>query len=302
MPTFMSSLAANPGGGGVYGQPDQGQQYSETLSLFNQIRNRDMADFQTKAQFMADLSLKQDRLKRLFDVQDQQREQGSGPGFDVRANPQGGQQNVVMGQPLISEYQKGELGIRQQGVDVEKAKLSQQGSLGEEALGIKSAQEQLNQQKSDQINAQKTADMQRKVEESNQKIQLANDKLKQAGDDFQKRLDAQKDLATAVEERHKAEMDQKQTQFDIVNAQHKQAMSAMQKKLDQSAHTKTTTTVNPEGTERTTETTRGSTVQGIGRDGQTYDVPIDQIDDWNANHAKAGTEIESPQGPDEGHP
>jgi hypothetical protein len=297
MPTFMSSLAANPGGGGVYGQPDTGQQYSETLSLFNQIRNRDMADFQTKAQFMADLSLKQDRLKRLFDIHDQQVEQQGQPSAQ-------GPSNVVMGQPLISEYQKGELGIRQQGVDIEKAKLTQQGQLGEQALGIKTAQEQLNQQKSDQINAQKTADMQRKVEESNQKIQLANDKLQQAGDDFQKRLDAQKDLAAAVEERHKAEMDQKQTQFDIVNAQHKQQLGIMQKKLDQAAHTKTTTTVNPEGTERTTETTRGSqTVQGIGKDGKSYPVPIDKIDDWNANHAMKGTEIESPsEGPDEGNP
>jgi hypothetical protein len=280
MPTFMQSLGANPAGGsGMYGQPGQSNN-DDALGIVRQLKDREMEDFKNKAGFMSDLSIKQDRLRRLYGLD------GSSQGQEQ----QSGQPNVVMGHDpsQMTGYQKGELGVRQQQLGQEQQAINQRGKLGQEALNIKGDQEKLNQQKSDQINAQKTADMQRKIEESNQKIELAKKALEDKTANAEAQLAAHKELAAAVEERHKLELAQKDHQFTTANETHQKAIKDMEDKLKQSQHSKTTTKISASGQEKTTETTRGSaadTIQVQDKDGNTFEIPADKKDEWDSTHA-----------------
>jgi hypothetical protein len=281
----MSSLAANPGGSGVYGQP--GQQ-DDTLGIVNQLKDRELRDFKDKSNFMSDLSFRQEaRMRALFDPSGHQ------------GVPQGDQQGQS-GQPMntvmakdpnaMTGYEKGELGIRQQGLGLEQQKTAQTGKMGEEKLGIQSAQEKLNQQKSDQANAAKQADLQRKVDESSQKfaaIQAELERKTKAGEDT---LQAHKDLAAIVEERHAAERAMTQHKMDTQDEQFKKLRTEHDALLKQSQNTKQVKK-DAQGNVITTETTKGSaaeTVDVVGKDGKKYTIPADKVDDWNKNHQPEG--------------
>lgn len=289
MPTFMDSLASNPSSG-TYGaiQPKSDQ---DILGLYDQMRQREKADFQDKATFMADLSLKQDRLRKLYDptsVRTATAGQMNNQLPDTQQAPQGEMPIRQAQDPnQINAYQKGELGIRQQGVDLEKQKLAQQGKMGEEAIGIKQQQEKLNQQKSDQINAQKTAEHDRKEAESSQKIQIMQGELERktkAGEDT---LQLHKDMLKAVEERHNLEMekfkrdaDLKDQKFNELKKQHEDLI----KNQSRSTQTKT----DSSGNKITTTTEKGSASERVtvkGKDGKTYEIPKDKVDEWNKEHS-----------------
>ena len=287
----MSNLAANPSGSGIYGQPNP-MTDDNALGIVNQLKDREMKDFMAKANFMSDLSLKQDRMKRIYDVQDQLQQQ---------AMPQSGQPNIVMGKDpnAMTGYEKGELGVRQQGLNLESQRLAQTGKLGQEALDVKSAQEKLNQQKSDQANAAKQADMERKINEANQKIELAQQALQQKTANAEAQLQAHKDLAAAMEERHKLELAQKDAQFQKISDQHQQTIDALQERLKQQGRTKTT--VEQGGETRTTTTERGSAIGApvknpdgtytvTAPDGSKGIIPGDKLDDWMQNHHPGGEE------------
>lgn len=296
----MDSLASNPSGGsGIYNggsKPD----YNGALSIVNQLKDREMKDFRDKANFMSDLTLKQDRLSKLFDpswqreqIQEAQQMQQGGQ------NSTQGMNTVMAADPnTMTGYQKGELGIRQQEANIDSQRLTQTGKLGQQALDIKGEQQDLNQQKSDQINAQKQSDMERKINDSTQKLELAQKALEartKAGEDT---LQAHKDLAAAVEERHnlerentKRELDQKDAAFEELKKQH-QAL------IDQNANS-TSTTTDSTGASRTTKTQKGSaqadplrqadgSYNVVGPNGQKLNIPANKLDDWMTNH-QSGT-------------
>ena len=271
----MDSLAANPSSG-VYGQPSK---QDDVLGIVNSLKDREMLDFKNKASFMADLELKQNRLRRLFDTETGQN-QGSQQG-------PGGQMNTVMAKDpnSMTGYEKGELGVRQQQLGLDQQKLQQQGKMGEQALDIKQQQETLNKQKSDQIDAVKQADMQRKIDESNQKIELAKQQLQQRTDNAQAQLDAHKALSDAMEERYKLEIAQKDAQFNATHSQMQQRIDLLTKQAEAAKHTKSVKT-DSQGNSITTETTKGSaadTVQVKGKDGNVYEIPADKLDDKDAD-------------------
>lgn len=281
--TFMANLAANPSGSSIYGQPSANDDM-ESLGIVNKIKDREMKDFQDKANFMADLSIKQDRMKRLFDTQGPFNQPNPG-----QNGQQQGQPNVVMGKDpnTMTGYEKGELGVRQQGLNLESQKLGQQNKLGEQALGIKADQEKLNQQKSDQINDTKQKDMQRKIDDANNKLGLAYDQLNNKANSLDQTLAAHKAVADAMEERHKLELAQKDAQFQKTSQQHQQTIDNLTEQLKQRGKSQTTTEVNADGTKKTSTTLKGSaadTVNVVGKDGKTYTIPKDKLDDWNANH------------------
>ena len=289
----MDSLAANPSGSGVYGNPsEQPVDYQGPLSIVNQLKDREMQDFQKKAQFMSDLSLRQNRLQRIYDNIDRTSSQSQQGG-----SPTQGMNTVAGFDPnAMTGYEKGELGVRQQQANTESQRQQQQATQGQEAINIKSEQEKLNQQKSDQINQEKQADMQRKITESEAKIKQAQDALAAKNTNAEAQLQAHKDLATAMEERHKLELAQKDAAFQESKKQHQAQIDDMQKKLDEASHSETTTEVDASGNKKTVTTNRGSqpkTVKGTGKDGKQYDVPVGKIDDWNQNHAQLGTEIQA---------
>lgn len=287
--TFMQNLAANPNGGSssIYGQPGPNND-QDSLGIVNRLKDREMKDFQDKANFMADLSLKQDRMRKIYSMDDEAHMMGQPNTPSNGQTGQPGQNTVIAPDPnQMTGYQKGELSVRQQGNNIESQRINQQGKLGEQALGIKSDQEKLNQQKSDQINKQKQDDMQRKTEEADAKIKLAQDKLQQAGDNAAASLQAHKDIAAAVEARHKLELSQKDAQFQTTHKQMQDKIDQMTEQLKQKGRSQTTTETNSDGTKRETTTLKGSaaeTVQVTGKDGKTYTIPKDKVDDWNANH------------------
>lgn len=306
MPTFMQSLSSNPSGTGVYGATPQ-QSDQDVLGIVNRIKDRDMMDFQEKANFMSDLTLRQNRLQKLY----------GGDSIDPATAPIGGSPQDSQGQPGVQQpqntvldksqeitpYQQGQLGIDRAKLQQEQQKIGQ----SEEATTIKSAQEKLNQQKSDQINANKQAQLEDNVRKEQDNVKIAQQKLEQAGNDFATRTAAMQDYQKAMEAYHNANMERLQGNFDITSKQHQQTIDDMQKKIDQMSKTTTKTAINPEGTEKTVTTQRGNEpppgrVWGIGKDGNQYPVPIDKIDDWNANHAARGTEIQAPSDQSENNP
>ncbi len=284
----MDSLAANPTGkSSIYNSNPNSNDYSGALSIVNQLKDREMKDFKDKASFMSDLSLKQDRLKRLYDPEQQRANiQGNAQLNQQGSSPMGGT-NVVQGQDpnQMTGYQKGELGIKQQELGQESQRINQQGKLGQEALNIKSDQEKLNQQKSDQINAEKGADLQRKTDEANKKLSLAQQALQDKTKSAEEQLQAHKDLKDAMEERFKLETARKQHEFDVTSGQHQQTIDDLTKKLDEAKHTKTTTEIDASGNKKTVTTDKGSsnTVQAKGKDGQIYEIPADKMDDKDSD-------------------
>lgn len=278
MPTFMQNLMSNPGNSGVYGNPGyQRANPDEPLYLVNQLKDREMQDFKDKANFMSDLSLKQDRIKSLFSPEGVQGSQQQQP-----------QNTVIAKDPNeMTGYEKGKLNIEQQGLGLDKQKLAQQGKLGQEALDIKTNQEKLNQQKADQLNAQKTADMERKINEANAKIEQAQAALQQRTDNAEAQIKMHRDLAGAIEERHKLEIAQRDAKFQEAQKQHEAQIKNMEERLKQSRSSKTTTEVNADGTKKTTTTEKGvsgNTIRMIGPDGSEHEVPEDKVDDAVKNY------------------
>ena len=91
----MANLAANPSGSGsIYGQP--GQQDDEgVLGVVQQLKDREMKDFRDKAQFMSDLSLRQEaRMRELFDPSKQSQQGLPLPERPVVWQNQGGRLHV----------------------------------------------------------------------------------------------------------------------------------------------------------------------------------------------------------------
>lgn len=271
--SFMDNLANNPGGSGIYGSNNTPDNFGpqDALNLVFQLKDRENRDFEHKANFMSDLSLKQDRMRNLFNPNKQEEKP---------------QMNTVMAKDpnQMTGYEKGELDVKRQGLGIDKQRLAQQGKIGQGALDIKQQQADLAQQKSDQINATKQADMERKINESTKKFELAQaelDRKTKAGEDT---LQAHKDVAAAIEERHKLEMAQKDTAFQESKRLHDAQIKDMEDKAKNSSESETTTEINPEGTKKTVTTNKGGTVQVIGKDGKSYTIPKNKLDDWNKNH------------------
>lgn len=103
----MDSLAANPGSSSssIYGQP-QSPSDNDTLKIVNQLRNRELDDFKNKANFMADLSLKQEKLRDIFKdpALQQQAMTGLPPQNQGGMPPQGGMGNQINGMNVVHGY------------------------------------------------------------------------------------------------------------------------------------------------------------------------------------------------------
>jgi hypothetical protein len=256
----MSNLASNPSGS-ISGQP--GPDNTDALGIVNQLKDREMRDFQNKANFMSELSLKQDRQRMLFDP--------NNPNQDIMGTRTLNGMTAAMQKPQQSSgitpgsqsgqmnpQQTAEMSMRQQGMDLDKAKLAQAGKMGEERIANQTAQEKLNQQKSDQIHQQKQDELNAKITEANGKLSQAQAALAAKGVTAEQQLQSHKDLAAAMEERHKLELAQKDHEFQKTSDQHQQTIDNLTKQLEQKKAPKTTTTsVNPEGTQRTTTTQQG---------------------------------------------
>jgi hypothetical protein len=269
---------------GIYGQPAP-YNLDQNLGIVNHLKDREMADFKDKANFMADLSLKQDRLRALYDPQ---KMSAQAPQQDPYAGSNASIQNQKNMQSLMNPKDPNAIGASQKAdLDMKQKQLDQQGKLGQEAQDTKAAQEKLNQQKSDQIHAQKIAELESKQTESKNKLDLATqglaDKTKSAAD----QLALHKTIMDNTKAYHDAEMAKQDLKFQKSQSDHKDQMDMMQKKLD-AANKSVKTTLSQDGTSKTVQTTTGSppaTVRVQGKDGIFGTISADKLDDWNANHA-----------------
>lgn len=280
----MDNLARDPSGSSsIAGQPQQNNQ--DPLYLVNQIKDREINDFKNKANFMSDLSLKQERARALFDPSKTATETNQGLPSGGSGMPQGF--SAVMGHDpnQQTQQQKDELGIRQQGMNLEGQRIAQQGKLGEQALGIKSDQEKLNQQKSDQIHQQKINELEAKQTDFKQKLDLAHQQLTDKNTSLESQLKLHQSIADNTKAFHDAEKSKMELTFQKQASEHKDKMDMMQKQLDaKNAPVTKQEEMTPDGKKITT-TSRGSKVQVTGKDGQTYEIPADKVDEWNQNHA-----------------
>lgn len=288
---FVSNLAAagsspsgvaNPLGSGT-------GNFGDILDVYNNIKDREMRDFQNKASFMADLSLKQDRLRKLYDTMDST--YGMGPQITdtqkTGTNPSGQpQQNVVLGQDpnALTGYQKADLSMKQNAQNIESQRVAQQGRIGQEQVDIKQQQEKLNQQKSDQIRDQKINELQQKRDAALQKANETDAKLKQQEGDFNKKLDAMKQHEANMKELHDAETKLKDAQHEDAQIKMKANIDALKQRLDQaSKQTKSTTVGGETKTETITKGTQDK-VQMYGPDGSVHMIPKDKVQDAKDNY------------------
>lgn len=265
----------DPGNGGSVGGA-----VNELLPIINHLKDRALQDYHTKGMIDQDLAVRQANMRNIFDPA----KTSQVPGTGMNVNPN---MNTVLKED-ISPLDKAKLGQGQQGIELDKQKLSQQGKFGQEALDIKDKQEQLNSTKNQNIHDQKIQDMQRKVEDSTNKLGLSYDRLQQNADNANAHIQFNRDQMAATEARHALELAQRdKAQNDMANL-HAAQIKNMQDKLDQATKPTTkTTTVNPEGTSKTETTQKGnvinntntnSTIKMTGKDGQSYMIPSTKKD------------------------
>lgn len=268
----MDSLASNPGGSGIYGQPRQ----DDMLSIVNQLKDREMRDFKDKSNFMSDLSIKQDRLRNRFNFEDSWMNTGKNPG---QQQPQ--QMNTVMAEDpnAMTGYQKGQLGIRQQEMGLDREKMVQQGKMGQQTIDIKKSQEELNQQKSDQIKVQKENEL-------NKKVEMSKATLDQKGET----IDNLKTYRDAVEARHQLEIEKKdaahdadkkqlQGNFDRTHEQMQQKIKLQEQQAEDAKNIETTTELNADGTKKTVTTKKGAKkrIAVAGPNGESGTIEEDDV-------------------------
>jgi len=292
----MNSLAANSGGS-ISGQPGPPQ---DPMNLVNKLKDREKQDFMEKANFMSDLSLKQDRLRKLYGLDGSQQQQAP------QNQSASSQQQMLSGMdpnaPKPGAIQQQELGIRQQQANTESQRVNQQGQLGQQAQDVKTKQEQLNQQKSDQIHTQKQQELEAKINESNGKLTQAQAALAAKNTTAEQQLQAHKDLAAAVEERHKLELAQKDSQFQQLKDQHQQVIDNLESQRKAGQNKTQTQSKDPVTGAITTNTRSGSAAQNVIKQnpdgtlhvsgGPTtgegshpngeYDIPANKLGHWNS--------------------
>lgn len=220
------------------------------MPFFHQVRNRDIEDFKAKASFANNLQLKQPQLQKTFNP--------SGGGNLGTAAPQDviyqpGPSDILRAQAAapINPLDQAKLALEKDKLSSDKLDKSTDNALNEKKFG-------LDQQKNEQIHQNKEDDLQRKSDDANNRLKLAYDQLTAKGQNAQTQL-----------ELHQAQMAAKQAADDLKDQQHKAELDEtrrihdaqiadMQAKMDALQNSTSVTELNPEGTKRTTTTTKGS--------------------------------------------
>jgi hypothetical protein len=289
---FMDNLANSPGNSGIFGQPSP-QSPDSVLSIVNQLKDRNMADFKDKATFMSNLSMQQNRMQRIFDAQQQ------GPQNEQQGQqPQQGMNTVMKDPNAMTAHEKADIGIKQQGLSLEQQKMAQSGKLGQEQLDLKQQTEKLNQQKADQSH-QAVIDkltFDKSVAES--KAAHAEEVLQNRNSNLEEKLAAQKAIADMNNTVHMLQLqirdaDNARNNNTRMRGQDMQRENSLDR-LNQLGNTETNVRINPDGS-RTTDIQRGGQVgapirQPDGRyrvtlpNGKTGFIPGNMLDHYMQNY------------------
>ncbi len=295
----LSGSVPSSSSSGIFGMPNRRQDDEEDpMMLANRIRDRDIQDYQTKANFNSDLSLRQEqRMRNMFDPKLDLEKQKMGM-EGQRLNVEAGFKN----QQFLEDQKRGQeqSDLEKQKLGLEKSRIDSQNKFGQEKQDTLAAQEKLRETRNSQINEDRDSDRERKIAEANNKLALAqtalNDRTKSAADQLQ----AHKDYQAAVEERHKLEMEKKDAAFNELKTNHEALLKQREDELKQKGNTETTTELSPDGNKKTVVTKRGSdainapvknpdgTYSVIGPGGVKGTIPANKLDDWMKNYHPGG--------------
>lgn len=273
---FMDRLAENPSSG-IFGMPKQ-ESDNDALSIVRKLKKINMQDYQDKARFDQDNSLRGEmRMRELFNpaLINQKPNQNPAPPQTVLSTEQELQN--------VERLQKPQL-------EIARSELGQKSRFGQQALDIKDAQQKLNDTKNSQINEDRDLERSRKVDESTRKadevtkkLELAERTLTDRTATSEARLQAYKDRSDAMDERHKLELTQKDSHFQTTSEQNAEKIRILEEQLAQRGLSESTTEVNEDGSKKVVTTKRGSAAEEIEvvdtKTGATGIIPKNKLDD-----------------------
>jgi len=256
---FFDSLAANPSGSGIYGLGGQEKpDYGSAMSMNMELRRRDMNDFMKKANFMSDLSMKQNRLQSIY---------GTNPMASGASSS-----NVSGGQPMntffredpdrITPLQRETMNLKREDLGIDRSRIAQTSRLGSEKLALDKEGHALDVKKNQQIFDTKQANMERKFDEANKRLALAQDQLNQRANDSNARIELQRAQQEATTARHALDISRKDTQLEETRRMHQAQIDDILARRDQSSNVVQESEANPEGTKKVVTTKKGSKKPG----------------------------------------
>lgn len=202
--------------GAYYGDPgQQNTGIEDILPLFHAVRDRNMQDYKDKAAFDSDLAIRQENSRRVFDPNRAGTSLSTvGGGGGRTTNP-----DISMGLTApnpeiatnlkedLTPQDKAKFGLEKSSQDIERSKIAQQGKLGEEALGIKTAQEKLNQEKSENIHQTKLSQQELEHQRDMNNLGAKYDKMAADTSNVNNRLDFLHTQLEVTNNMHKREND-----------------------------------------------------------------------------------------------
>jgi len=257
---FLDELKkAQQGNSSIYGAvaPDNDNHIADILSARQSMQRDDLNTFKNKANFMSDLSLRQNRMKSIYDLEGASQPPANGLfGMNNGMTSNNGQpMNTVLREDPdhITPFQREGLSIRKDDNAIDRSRVEQQGRLGSERLSIQDAQQKLNQQKSDQIKLQKENELAAKIVDSEGRLAFAQKRLEQNANDTAARMELIKAKQDADAAKFELVSHQKDKQQEELNNYRAAQLAGKNRPIE----SETTTEVNPDGTKKTVKTRKG---------------------------------------------
>jgi hypothetical protein len=257
---FFDSLAANPGGSGVYGGVNPSNYSTGDALLYKKQRDQmDMENEQKMANFNSNLQLKQERLRRLY--------ADPNMGYGTPGNPSG-QPNVVFkdNHPDITPLQTATLDVQKERFADERKDKDFAQNQAQQRTNLAGQNLELEKKKNQQIYDTKQADLQRKADEAAARESLARDQMKGKENDFQA-LQRHRDAALeSTNAKHALDLSTKDRQHQEDLAELKRKHDAEIEALKARGSSVTETEVTPEGNKKKVTKKSGSDNSGKDND------------------------------------
>jgi hypothetical protein len=260
---FFDSLAANPGGSGIYGstgakEPD----FGVAMNIDAEMRRRKLNDIAGKQKLDFDMQVKQNRLNSIYG----DNPVASANNFQMAQNNQGrGGVPLSLDPDRITPFQREGLDLKREDLANDRSKIALTSRMGQERTDLGEEKHKLDVEKNKNIFETKQSDMQRKHDEAQDRLKLAQDALEQKGNNANTQAELHRAQIDASNARHELDLHRRDSQLEETKRLHDAQIAAMQEKLDQAANTSQTAELatTPEGnTRRTINTKKGSKKPG----------------------------------------
>ena len=258
---FFDSLMENPSGSGIYGNTGPRNMSNDiglALSARKKMREDDENEGYRKANFMSDLSTRQNRMNSIYGTNPMA--SGNTPPISTGlANPTGGMNTVFKEDAdRITPQQREAFSIKREDLANDRAKIGATNALARTRLGLDRDKYDLDVQKNENIYNTKQADLTRKHSEATARLALAEKALTEKKDDAGAQLEFHKSKAAADEARHQLEMSQKDAQLESLNKFRNDTLEEQRKKREGGQQSVTEAERDEQGNVTKTKTTKGA--------------------------------------------